>query len=263
MRHVGELAALLEYEVDLLDSGVVPVVLEAVLAGLCLCTEQIVFVGGLEFRLVLGTLVGVCLAVTGIEGVVALGVEGHHVVVQETRFAASLAGPPAQGVTHGAASEVTVLGGVPHPCLGGAAGDGTHVRSGVEGVAVGFVHGEGLEHGAGGHAVGIVSLDFHLMLTGLAETQGNAVPGVGIDLGGLAVDKFGTEIPHRHHPLVFEGEGSHVGRLVNLYDHIEVGSAGQRRLYKLGILRLAGDKGETCQCDCADIFPNVFHCLED
>jgi Ca-activated chloride channel family protein len=58
----------------------------------------------------------------------------------------------------------------------------------IELVTVSIVHLEGLEHGACGNAVGIVCLDFHLMLTGIAETQRDAVSCICIDLGGLAVD---------------------------------------------------------------------------
>ena len=143
--HIGHFAAGLEHQVDFLDAGVVPVVLERVAGGLDLGGEQVVLIGRLGLGLVLGALVGIGEAVAGVEGVFSVGLEGHHVVIEETGLAVGAAGPPALGVVDGlTAAEMTVLGAVPHPGLGAVAGNRLDIRRRIERIAIGVVHGEGL-----------------------------------------------------------------------------------------------------------------------
>ena len=222
MGHVGKKAALVQDEIDFLDTGVVPFVFEAVAAGRLLRREQVVFGLVRVACRILCIVLGISLAVHGVEGIVAFVVEGHQVVVQETFLAAGSAGPPSQGLSHGAAAEVAVNRGVPYPGLGRPPGYCAHVGRGVERIAVGLIHRECLEDGAGGNAVGVVCLDLNLMLAGLAETEADAVARVGVNLTGLSVNQFGTEIPNRHHPLVLDGERDDVGGLVHIDDDIEI-----------------------------------------
>ena len=194
------------------------------------------------------------------EGIIALRIEGHHVVIQETFLAVGFALPPAEGIADGTAAEVGVLGAVPDPVLGGATGNVADVRSGVERVAVGLVHIESHDLGAHGQAAGVVGLDFHGVGTRLAETQRNSVSGICVFLACLSVDEFGTEDPDGNHLLVAEVEGRHIGLLVHGDDDVEIGSLGECGLRNLRVLWSAGgrkDGGGKDNC----FIPNVFHRL--
>ena len=256
--HIGHLAAGFQHQVDFLDTGIVPVVLKGVPGGLELGGEKVVFIGRLGFRLVLGTLVGIGLAVAGIEGIVAFCVEGHGVVIQEAGLAVGFAGPPTQRIAHGAAAEVTVLRVVPDPGLGSTSGDGTDVRGRIEGIAVGIVQGKGFYQGTLGKTVGVVSFYLNGVLTLFAEAEGNTVYGIGIALGSLPVNLLISENPHGNHPLIVHRKGDIVGFLIHRNGDIQLGGLRQASLAQFGILRFASGRRNSQRRN-GDILPDSFH----
>ena len=219
--HVGHYASGSEHQVDLLDARVVPVALEGIFACSLLNGEEIVF-AGIVLGLVFGSGIGIGHAVTGIECVIAFRVEGHHVVIEEAFLSVRIAFPPAKGISDGTAAEVGVLLTVPYPVLGSSAGDGTDVRRRIERIAIGIVQREGLDQGTLAETVGIVGLDLHGVLAFFAEAERESVLGIGVALGGLAVDFLVAEDPHRNHALVVHHEGDVVGLLVDSDGHIQI-----------------------------------------
>ena len=249
VRHVGHLAAGGQHQIDFFDAGIVPVAFKGILGSAELGAEQVVLIGRLVLGLVLGTLVGVAIVVYGIVGVLSVGGEGHNIVIEETLLAACLAGPPALGIVQGrTAAEVAVHGTVPYPVLASVARNGVDVRSGIEGVTVGVFHREGLDHGSLGDAVGVVGLYLNGVLAGLAESEGNAVLGVRVFLGGLSVNLLLPENPDGNHPFVIHRKGDIVGFLIHLNGHIQVGGLRKAtgRGFRIGG-RTGGHDGSRCR----------------
>ena len=116
MGHVGHHASLSEYEENLLNAGIVPVILEGVFACSLVHGEEIIL-SGVVLGHIFRTGVGISHSVTRIEGVVAVHVKGHHIVIEEALLTVGTALPPSEGITHGTAAEVVVLGAVPDPVL--------------------------------------------------------------------------------------------------------------------------------------------------
>ena len=259
MGHIGQHAAFVQYQVDFLDTGIVPVVLEGVLGRGLLHGEEVVLVAGLCLGLEFRALVSIGLAIHGIEGVVAFGVEGHDVVVEEAGLAVGFAGPPALGgVQAGTAAEVTVYGAVPYPVLGGAAADGTDVRLGIKGIAVRVLQGEGFQERTFGDTAPVVGFYLNGVFASCTEAQLEAVYGIGVFLVGFSVHQLVSEDPHGHHTGIVHGEGDIVGLLVHADVHIQVAGLRYGRRHKLRIVGSAGArKGGHC-CN-GNIFPDVFH----
>ena len=118
------------------------------------------------------------------EGVVALAVECHHVVIEESFLLSGLCLPPLEGVADGAAAEVVVNNAVPDPVLGGTSADGFDVRGGIERVAVGLVEGEFDGLRTLGDTVAVHGLDFHGVLSFVAETKTQVVGLISVFLAG-------------------------------------------------------------------------------
>ncbi len=196
-----------KHEVDLLDAGVVPRILDRICRSELLDRSHVVVaVAEVVLRLVARILVDVNLTVDRIVGVLAIDRKGQSVVVETPiGLLAGLGRPPVQTVRTGrAASEVAVDGRIPHPLLRAAVRQSLHVGLRIERIAIVVIHSEFHHLRAHRNAVDVVGFQLHLMHAGLAYAELDAVLGIGVLLGGFAVDLLLAEDPHGHHALVVD-----------------------------------------------------------